>query len=67
MAEGNKIELFLDSGAYSAWSQKTKINLKKYIKFIKENEDVIDVYSNLDVIGSPEGTWKNQVEWKRQD
>jgi len=65
MAEGNKIELFLDSGAFSAWSQKTKISIRKYIKFIKENIDVIDVYSNLDVIGSAEGTWKNQLHMEK--
>jgi len=65
MANKNKIELFLDSGAYSAWSQKTKISIRKYIKFIKENIDVIDIYSNLDVIGSAEGTWKNQLHMEK--
>jgi len=47
----NKVELFLDSGAFSAWTQKIEINIQDYIKFIKEHEDVIDVYANLDVIG----------------
>lgn len=46
-----KIELFLDSGAYSAWTQGAPIDIQEYISFIKENIDVISVYANLDVIG----------------
>ena len=56
-----KVELFLDSGAYSAWSQGKKIDIQEYIQFIKDHQDVIDVYANLDVIGSPQGTWNNQM------
>lgn len=56
----NKVKLFLDSGAFSAWSQGEEINIQEYITFIKENEKYIDLYSNLDVIGDPKGTWKNQ-------
>ena len=56
----NKVELFLDSGAFSAWSQGKEINIQDYISFIKEHEDVIDVYANLDVIGDPKSTWRNQ-------
>ena len=40
--EKNKVELFLDSGAYSAWSQGSPIDINNYIDFIKENIDVID-------------------------
>lgn len=57
----NKVNLFLDSGAFSAHSQGTEINIQEYIQFIKEHEDIIEVYANLDVIGSAEGTWKNQI------
>lgn len=56
-----KVKLFLDSGAYSAWTQGSKIDIQEYIQFIKENKNVIPVYANLDSIGSPEGTWKNQM------
>jgi hypothetical protein len=56
-----KVSLFLDSGAYSAWSQGKAIVLTDYIKFIKEHENEIEVYANLDVIGKPEATWKNQM------
>lgn len=56
----NKISLFLDSGAYSAWSQGIEIDIYKYIDFIKEHKQYIDVYANLDVIGNEQATWKNQ-------
>jgi hypothetical protein len=60
MNKENKVDLFLDSGAFSAWSQKKEINIQEYIQFIKENIDVINIYANLDVIGSAEKTWENQ-------
>lgn len=56
----NKVELFLDSGAFSAWSQGVSIDIYEYIGFIKKHLDVIHVYVNLDVIGNAEATWKNQ-------
>ena len=43
-------EFFLDSGAFSAWSQKKVINLRGYIDYIKRNFNKIDYYSNLDEI-----------------
>lgn len=46
-----KVDLFLDSGAFSAWTQNKSIDIQKYIAFIKEHEEVIDIYANLDVIG----------------
>ena len=52
--KNNKVELFLDSGAFSAFTQKVTIDIQEYIAFIKEHEDIIDVYANLDVIGMPE-------------
>jgi hypothetical protein len=57
----NKVELFLDSGAFSAWSQGKNIDIQEYISFIKENETVIDIYANLDVIGDAQATWNNQM------
>lgn len=58
--ENKKINLFLDSGAFSAWTQKTTIDIQEYILFIKKHEKVITIYANLDVIGDAEATWKNQ-------
>lgn len=45
------VNLFLDSGAFSAWTQKTKIDIDEYITFIKKHQDLIGIYANLDVIG----------------
>lgn len=55
----NQVNLFLDSGAFSAKSQGVEIDIQEYIKFIKEHEEVIDVYANLDVIGDAEGSARN--------
>ena len=57
----NKVNLFLDSGAYSALTQGVSIDIQEYIQFVKEHEDVLEIYANLDVIGDAEGTWKNQM------
>jgi len=56
----NKVNLFLDSGAFSAKSKGASISLDEYILFIKENKPYIDVYANLDVIGDANASWENQ-------
>jgi hypothetical protein len=61
MIKQNKVSLFLDSGAFSAWSQGVTIDIQEYIRFIKEHQDIIEVYANLDVIGDAEATWSNQT------
>lgn len=55
-----KVDLFLDSGAFSAFTQGITIDIQEYITFIKEHQNNLEVYANLDVIGDPAGTWKNQ-------
>ena len=55
-----KVDLFLDSGAFSAWNKGAVINIDEYIDFIQEHKNALTVYANLDVIGDPVGTWKNQ-------
>lgn len=54
--------IFMDSGAFSMFTQGINIPLEVYADFIKANSDVIHVSSNLDKIGSgqEEGTWANQ-------
>lgn len=61
MKINKEIKLFLDSGAFSAWSQNTEIDIKEYIDFIKKNKEYIYIYANLDVIGDPKATWQNQM------
>lgn len=54
MLTPDKFTFFLDSGAYSAWSRGTAIDLDEYIAFIKANIDLIEVYACLDSIpGAP--------------
>lgn len=42
--------LFIDSGAFSAWSNNAVIDEEEYIKFINDNNDVIDLFGQLDKI-----------------
>jgi len=60
MNNDDKINLFLDSGAFSAWSKGIEIDIQNYIKFIKANAEYLTVYSVLDSIGDPEKTLENQ-------
>jgi hypothetical protein len=48
---GNKQKIFLDSGAYSAFTQGARISLPQYASFIQKNADIIEIASSLDVIG----------------
>lgn len=45
-----RINVFLDSGAYSAWTHKKVIPVKDYIKFVKATKSLLGTYVNLDVI-----------------
>lgn len=58
--------LFIDSGAYSAWSQKKSINLDNYINYIKRNKDKIDYYANLDEIYNPEKSAQNLAKMESE-
>ena len=63
-SEINKIDekddFFLDSGAFSAWSIGKKIDIYTYRDYLKIHKDIFTVYANLDVIGDPKKTLKNQ-------
>lgn len=54
--------IFLDSGAFSMYTQGIEVNLDQYADFIKTNQDIIHVASNLDQIGQGReaDTWTNQ-------
>ncbi len=60
------LDLFLDSGAYSAFTKGVTISLDEYVKFVHEHKALLTTYANLDVIGDPEATWQNQLEMERQ-
>lgn len=53
-------DLFMDSGAFTAYTQGVHIDVHEYIDFLKEHLDILTVYAGLDVIGDARGTWKNQ-------
>jgi len=54
-----KKKMFLDSGAFSAFTKGKEVNLDEYIKYIKENEHYFAVYALLDVINNEKDTMKN--------
>ena len=65
-AEGARI--FLDSGAFSAYTLGVKLDIRDYVSYIKRNADILRnedgvvMASVLDGIGDPLQTWRNQLE-----
>lgn len=65
-------KVFLDSGAFSAHTLGTKIDIAAYCDYIWRNHDIIrceegmPMASVLDGIGDPEQTWQNQLEMERR-
>lgn len=51
-------KFFLDSGAFSAFTKNIEIPIDDYIQFIKTNQNIIEQYASLDVIGD----WKKTKE-----
>lgn len=62
----DKKQIFLDSGAFSAFTQGIEVDLPAYCDYIKRNSDIIEhvdgvpLASVLDGIGDPLKTWQNQ-------
>lgn len=54
-------KIFLDSGAYSAFTKNVEIDIQEYISFIKKYKKHLTAYAVLDVIGDVSGTLKNQM------
>jgi hypothetical protein len=53
-------KVFLDSGAFSAFTKGVEVDLEAYCRYIRDNMDIIEVASVLDGIGDPLQTWQNQ-------
>lgn len=53
------VDLFLDSGAFSAMSIGVKLNLHEYISFINRYGHMFKIIASLDVIWSPEKSLEN--------
>lgn len=61
----SNVDIFLDSGAYSAWVQNVHIDIDDYIEFVKQQQDNLHLYAVLDVIGDAEGTLRNQRKMEK--
>ena len=46
-----KGKLFIDSGAFSAWTKGAKIDVDEYIKYINDRSDFVSLYGQIDAIG----------------
>ena len=57
-------KLFIDSGAFSAWTKGKEIDVDEYIDWINERADFIDLYGQIDVIPGDriKGHTQKQVE-----
>lgn len=62
MIDPSQFRFFLDSGAYSAWSRGTVIDLDEYCAFIKANIEQIEVYASLDCIPGKPGRIATEAE-----
>lgn len=70
-----KSKLFIDSGAYSAWTKGKVIDVEEYIDFLNKNSQYIYIFAGVDVIPgvkekfpteeevniAAEATWKNYL------
>lgn len=64
----NNAKVFLDSGAFSAWTLGATLSVADYCDYIMRNMDIIRfedgdmMASVLDGIGDAQQTWRNQLE-----
>lgn len=71
-------KLFIDSGAFSAWTKGKSVDLDQYIDWINTRADYIDLYGQIDVIpgdirngattqqveDAAKATWQNYLEMR---
>ncbi|MDN3056866.1 hypothetical protein PH213_20390 [Streptomyces sp. SRF1] len=55
-------QVFGDSGAHSARTLGITLTIQDYAQWCHQYDDRLTLYANLDVIGAPEATWRNQKE-----
>lgn len=57
------LDLFIDSGAFSAMTQGAQLDVHEYGRYLRDSHQLVSVVANLDVIGSDrasaEATWRN--------
>jgi hypothetical protein len=54
------VQIFADSGAFSAYKLGSQITLQEYSAWLQEYRSIFHVYANFDVIGDAVGTDRNQ-------
>lgn len=65
------VKVFLDSGAFSAFTKGVDVNMRAYCDYIQRNMDIIEIVdgalcaSVLDGIGDPLLTWQNQIAMEK--
>ncbi len=59
------LDLFLDSGAFTAFTQKTTITVERYAEFLHRTKAVWTVCSSLDAIGDPEKSYEYFTELRK--
>jgi hypothetical protein len=65
-------QIFLDSGAFSAWTLGVTLSVSDYCAYIDRNRDILRIdgtsvmASVLDGIGDPLQTWRNQLEMEQR-
>lgn len=52
------LDLFLDSGAFTAFTKKKIIDVKQYAEYIHSGEQIWSAVSSLDAIGDPEKSYE---------
>jgi hypothetical protein len=55
-------KLFIDSGAFTAWTKGKVLDVDNYISFLNENHEKIDIYAQIDVIPGERGRESTQDE-----
>lgn len=67
VTEYKEFNTFLDSGAYSALTKGTPIDIQEYIGFLKLHGSNFNTYANLDAIGDADETFRNQSIMEQED
>jgi hypothetical protein len=62
---GYKPKILFDSGAYSAYTSGTEINLDKYIAYLKRNEKWIDRFICLDKLGDDQKSYDTYMAMRK--
>jgi hypothetical protein len=60
------IDILLDSGAWSAYTQNLTIDLDEYMQFIYDHKPLLTSYINLDVIDKGEASYQNWVTMRAE-